>query len=218
MKKTIYRPVIRKQNEWDNILEERRNELSRLKTGKFENSVLHIYLKELLLQAQPLSKNTNMRFFGFDRPSAMPADARVDYFYWPTYISTACCMKAIFLCPEIINMIREDVVQITGLEPMAILADCMRGCTGLGFFGHGYENIQGLVETMDFFTEAHVQDFIAKYPHVCPEFTACFKNAVTYLADSAKNGKVAGVWGDDHTDRALVILDRLGINIDMEVC
>ena len=41
-------------------------------------------------------------FWGYDEPENMPGDARVDFFYIPTYLNTAFLMQAFRMIPELI--------------------------------------------------------------------------------------------------------------------
>ena len=40
----------------------------------------------------------------------------------------------------------------------------MLGSTGCGFMGHGYDDILGLVRTMEVFAMADTMGFITRYP------------------------------------------------------
>ena len=99
MKCTFYRPETINTEEWNNIRSKLRADLEELETGKVPESEVVLYLETLFSQAEPLEKNPAMRFFGFDKPEHMPSDARVEYYYWPTYIAAALGMKACLLFP-----------------------------------------------------------------------------------------------------------------------
>ena len=215
---TYYRPTSHNLREWENIRDKMRYDLSLLEKEPVNEVSLRCYLESLLPQAEPLEGAPGMRFFALGDPNSMPADCRVEYVYWPTYIAAAFCMKALLLCPAVISMIGEDMAPINGDDALHILSECLRGCTGRGFSGHGFDDIRGLVDTMDFFTEHGVQDFIAQYPDLCPEFTDCFRKAARFLAESVEREGVKGSFGDDHSVRAKRILERLGLNDWKEVC
>ena len=138
----------------------------------------------------------------------MPSDIRVEFFYWPTYIATTFCMKAILFCPDVIDAIGEDMGQINGEETLHVLAKCMRGCTGRKFNGHGFDETRGLIDVMDFFTEHCVQQFVDKYPMLCPEFTECFEKAVDLLTGLAKNEEALSL-DCHHRESLKVIFNRL---------
>lgn len=90
-------------------------------------------------------------------------------------------------------------------------AACMLGSTGCGFMGHGYDDILGLVRTMEVFAMADTMGFITRYPELCPEFTELYRETLSYIEERVANGTLAGAWGDDHTDAGMAILRRNGI-------
>lgn len=87
----------------------------------------------------------------------------------------------------------------------------MLGSTGCGFMGHGYDDILGLVETMEVFAMADTMGFITRYPELCPEFTELYRETLSYIEERVANGTLAGAWGDDHTAVGMAILRRNGI-------
>lgn len=90
-------------------------------------------------------------------------------------------------------------------------AACMLGSTGCGFMGHGYDDILGLVRTMEVFAMADTMGFITRYPELCPEFTELYRETLSYIEERVANGTLAGAWGDDHTAAGMAILRRNGI-------
>ncbi len=202
MKCTFYRPEAINIKEWNVIREKLRTDLDELETGNvLECEVVH-YLRDLLAQAEPLEKNPQMRFFGFDKPEHMPSDARIEYYYWPTYLAAALTMKACLLYPGII----EKVSLPSGQSAENILRSVLLGCTGRGFRGHGFDNVRGLVEVTEFFIEHGARDYIEHFGNPCQEFTECLNQALLFLLNGVSRGSVAGDWGDDYTDRACDIL------------
>lgn len=91
------------------------------------------------------------------------------------------------------------------------LSACMLGSTGCGFMGHGYDDILGLVGTMEVFAMADTMGFITRYPELCPEFTELYRETLSYIEERVANGTLAGAWGDDHTAAGMGILRRNGI-------
>ena len=199
MKCTFYRPKTAGLTEWDEIIAKMRSDLEEMEHSKIDTKELEAYAEALLAQAEPLEKNPAMRFFGFDKPETMPSDARVDYFYWPTYIATVLVMNAVLRHPSILR----------SSENEEILRSCMLGCTGRGFKGHGFDDIRGLVEVMEFFTAHNVGEFLAKFG-VCPEFEEQYEKALSFLKEGVLKGSVSGSWGDDYTERAYNLLVDAG--------
>ena len=202
MKCTFHRTEKIDISEWNAIRRKLRADLAEMETGGLPEAVVIRYLEELLPQAEPLENNSNMRFFGFDKPEHLPSDARVEYFYWPTYLAAALGMKACLLYPGILRR----VTLPGGQSAEEILGAVLLGCTGRGFRGHGYDDIKGLVEVTEFFVEHGARDFIEGCGNPCPAFTECFNQALLFLLGGVARGSVAGAWGDDYTDRAYDIL------------
>lgn len=204
MKCTFNRPETINTHEWDAILRKLRADLEELETGKVPEVEVVRYLTELLSLAEPLEKNPAMRFLGFDRPERMPSDIRVEYFYWPTYLAAALSMQACLRYPGILE-------KVSLPDAGEILRSVLLGCTGRGFYGHGFDDIKGLVEVTEFFVDHGAGDFVENCGNPCPEFTECFNNALLALLRGVLKGKVAGAWGDDYTDRACDILLKAGM-------
>lgn len=204
MKCTFYRPETIDTQKWNAIRGELRADLNELENGKVSENEVVAYLEALLAQAEPLEKNPAMRFFGFDKPEHMPSDIRVEYYYWPTYLAAALGMKACLLYPGVLKKVSVS----NGQSAEDILRSVLLGCTGRGFRGHGFDDVKGLVEVTEFFVDHGAGDFIATCGIPCPEFTACFNEALLFLLRGVMKGKVAGAWGDDYTDRACDILEK----------
>ena len=207
MKCTFNRPEAINTHEWEAIRRKLRADLEELKTGRVPEAEVARYLADLLAQAEPLEKNPAMRFLGLDRPERMPSDIRVEYFYWPTYLAAALCMQACLRYPGIL-----EKVSLPGEQSAdEILRSVLLGCTGRGFFGHGFDDVKGLVEVTEFFVEHGAVDFVESCSDPCPAFTECLNNALLFLLRGVLKDKVAGAWGDDYTDRACDILLKAGM-------
>lgn len=185
MKNTFYRPTEINFNEFDNIIGKMEHDLHLLKTKPQDEWNTYCYFYDLSRQAQPLKNNPAMRFLGVADPSSMPSDARVDFFYRPTYIATAIMMKAVLLFPSLLDTeafldseldFDPEVVKLT-------LSSCMLGCTGREFDGAGVLRLKDCVEI---FKNAGADEFIEKYPDVCPEFNALYKAKKAFV----ESGKV----------------------------
>ena len=204
MKCTFYYPKTINTKEWDAIRGKLNSDLEELESGKVPEHEVVLYLEALFSQAEPLEKNPAMRFFGFDKPEHMPSDARVEYFYWPTYIAAAIGMKACLLYPGILGKVGTQ----DGQNAEEILRAILLACTGRGFRGHGFDDVKGLVEVTEFFVDHGSREFIEQCEIPCPEFTECFTQALLFLLAGVSRGSVAGDWGDDYTERAYDILVR----------
>ena len=202
MKCTFYRPERINTAEWDAIRKKLREDLNELESGKVPEQEVASYLQTLLSQAETLENNPAMRFLGFDKPERMPSDIRVEYFYWPTYLAAGITMKASLLYPGIL----ERVTLPAGRRAAEVFRAVVLGCTGRGFYGHGFDDVRGLVEVTEFFVDSGVVEYLERYGDFCPAFTECVSNALRFLLAGVIKDKVAGAWGDDYTDRAYDIL------------
>lgn len=93
------------------------------------------------------------------------------------------------------------------------LRACLRGCCGRQFHGSGYDDLQGLVEAMEFFTTHEVARFLdLAGKEFCPLFSETFSNALTSLSDTLSKHSVKGTWGDNYADRTRRIIDKNGLS------
>ena len=111
-----------------------------------------------------MKHRSDMLFWGLDEPDSMPSDARVDFFYTPTYLATAFIIKATLIYPDLLES--EDVKNK--------LIKALLGSTARNFSGHGYESIDGKVDAMKIFIAAGTGTFISMHPYFCQEFTDLF--------------------------------------------
>ena len=200
MKCTFYRPEKAAISEFSAIIQKLRSDLDELETGTIPEKEVRRYLEVLLSYAKPLDNNPELYFFGLDDPQNMPSYARVDFFYWPTYVASTLIMSAYRIYPSILK-------RIDGAEDK--LRACLRGCCGRQFHGSGYDDLQGLVEAMEFFTAHEVSRFLdLAGKEFCPLFSETFSNALTSLSDTLAKGSVKGTWGDDYTERTRWIIEK----------
>ena len=134
-KVSFYRPKEVNISEFEAIVNNMRVDLERLCKGDFDSKEINDYVAGLVKEATPLKHRSDMLFWKLDEPGNMPADARVDFVFTPTYIASAFIMKAALLTPELMN---DDKIKST-------LAAALLGSTARGFAGHGYENNIGRV-------------------------------------------------------------------------
>lgn len=164
MKCSFYRPKEINIPEFDRIYADMYMDLKQLNEGELSKEDVTAYVADLIQQAKPLIKKPSMKFWGLWKPDEMPADARVMYFYFPTYVATAFLMKAVLLYPELMES--ENLKET--------LADGMLGCTGRGFEGHGYDEDFTAVDCMDIFMQSDAAVFLEKYPTLCSTFAELF--------------------------------------------
>lgn len=180
---TFYRPATVNTKEFENIIGKLAYDLHLLETEKQDEWAVYSYFYSLSCHAEPLKKNSSMKFFGLAAPETMPPDARVDYFYRPSYLATAFMIKAVLLYPSLMNerTFLDSELSFTVSTVKETLAACMLGCTGRGFDGAGVRRIG---ECLSIFANAGVDEFLEKYPEICPVFTELYRKRKALLDDN----------------------------------
>ena len=117
----------------------------------------------------------------------LPSDARVDFHYLPTYISTAILMKA-YMTDETAFSSKEKAVLLGGLK-----ASC-----GKNLRGHGYEALKGQIEALNIFMKAGLNEFIDLHHDFSLEFTQMIENIIAKFHDMEAQGKFFGPWGESY--------------------
>ncbi|MGI6150157.1 MAG: gamma-glutamylcyclotransferase family protein [Limnochordia bacterium] len=130
----------------------------------------------------------------------MPADARVDYGYVPTYLGAAILMRA-YLAPEP-QLPRE---QIADALVRALRLSCKRRLAG-----HGYEAEEGTLFALRVFKLGGLRDFLEKDPAICPEFQAVVWSLIDEREAQLKSeGTIQGAWQEDYTDAWHELLEEI---------
>lgn len=214
---TFYRPENVNVKEFENIVGKLESDFNTLCAEKSMNSdTVFFYVFDLLRQAKPLEDHPDMYYLGLDNPNNMPSDARVDFFYMPTYFGTSFIIKSILQYSELM----EDWLELGWEhedeyreELKTVFPGLLKGCTGRGFTGHGYDSLKGLIEALRIFAKAGTTEFIEKYPDLCPEFSQTYRGAVNHIEKLVKAGKAQGGWGEDYTGEAVELLRLTNITL-----
>lgn len=106
--------------------------------------------------------------FSYINPKGAPSDARIDYYYTPTYLCTALLMKAY------LRGIPEGI-QVAQLED-----SLRRGLTasmGRKFDGHGFDGVDDAAKILK---EGGSEIFVREHPDFHPAFTALYRKLMTY--------------------------------------
>lgn len=174
MKCTFYRPQNINIAEFENIVGKMQYDLHLLETTQTDEWNVYTYVYSISRLAKALDKNPDMKFMGLAEPSKMPSDARVEYFYKPTYFATAFIIKAVLLYPSLLNesTFLDSDLDFTVETVKSTLRSLMLGCTGRDFDGAG---VYKTIECIKMFEEAGASKFISKYPDVCPDFAKAYK-------------------------------------------
>lgn len=200
MKYSFYRPATINTMEMESILEKLQEDLRSIRSGQVSEEAMISYVQKIIEDAKPLAENQSMVFMGFAEPETMPSDSRVRYFYEPTYLAACILLQA----------------KLQGVERVLTLSgfdECFRkmlhGSTGRGFQGAGYDDFRGLLHSLNLFYEAGVLEFLEKFPSYAPSFTRAFQAAQDYLSWRCRKEKVLGSWGEEYTEEAKGLLEKL---------
>lgn len=121
----------------------------------------------------------------------MPADARVDFGYYPTYLAAAIFMRE-YLRPE---------PRISPKTVEEVLARALQASLGRELRGHGYEAERGTIEALDAFRQGGLREFLERSPALAPRFQAAVGNILDEReAVLQEEGVYQGAWGADHTE------------------
>jgi len=197
MKYTFYRPNETNTETFDKIISDMYEVLVKISNGYAKENELKDYLEKLIRDQKCLQSNAEMGFWGFDEPENMPSDARVMYFYTPTYIAIGMLLNTKLNYPE-------TVKQIAGFD--VALKKGLLASTGRGFQGHGYDYLDGLIKALNIFVLAKAHIFVELYPNYCQEFTRLLKESLQYCERLIKTNKTKGDWGEDYSIKLNCIL------------
>ncbi|MGE5678183.1 MAG: hypothetical protein ACM3ZR_09040 [Pseudomonadota bacterium] len=200
MKNIFYRPERVDTYDFDNIISKLREDLSELVSGKVAQHEIFEYAKKLLTDGKPLERDPEMIFWGLDKPENMPGDARVYYFYTPTYIAVSILAYIRLHYPETAGELKsfDD-----------ILGKGLNASTGRDFLGHGHDDLRGLIDCLDIFATADVFGFAEKHPDICPKFADKLVEAQEYLEHQLATGKKKGDWGEDYSEEASAVVRKI---------
>lgn len=138
-----------------------------------------------------------MLFLMYDNPSSMPADARVEFVYRPTYIAATIMMTAMNRFESLANdgTFRSNLYAI------------LEAATGRNFLGAGYNDYVGLMNTLEIFATGDTMKFIRKYPDVNEHFVSALNEAIEFLEKDICSGNLRNMWsGESFIDRGKKIL------------
>lgn len=143
--------------------------------------------KKAVSLCQEIRPGSGMRFFipPDNDIKHMPSDARVEFIYMPTYTLAAYLIHCKMILKDLFTKDEELEEGFKGI----LLAS-----TGRNMTGHGYEELDGLVDALEIFLEAPLKAFLDKYGSQYPEFTKCVQKAIKTLYPIA-SGEAHSPWG-----------------------
>lgn len=191
---TFYRPEHADTRVFQEIVEKLEADLGLICDGEASEEDIRSYAETLIANAKPLENDQRMYFLGLDDPNTMPGDARVDFFYRPTYLGTAIIMKAVMKDP---TLLREHASTVQGL---------FMGCTGRHFQGYGYDGIKGTLETLKIFVRADCERFLSRYSGICPQFNRLYWESMSKLENPIRQMALRNEWGVSYAELAKEVL------------
>ena len=152
-----------------------------------DTQILLTNAKKAVALCQEINPGSGMRFFipPNEDIKHMPSDARVEFIYLPTYTLAAYLIHCKMILKDLFtnnNELEEGFKQI------------LLACTARNMTGHGYEELDGLVNALEIFLEVPLKAFLSQHGSEYPEFTKCVKNAIQGLYAVAE-GSVHSPWG-----------------------
>lgn len=188
MRKTFYRPTEINHDEYGRITRSLEEDLSMIVEGAECPEETLGYARNLVGHARTDDKNTSMAYWGYLEPAELPADARVDYLYRPTYL--AVCILA-----NVLMRLPSRAVKIEGFYE--VLRKGLNAATGRRFEGAGYESVSGLIDTLSLFAKGKMFSFAEAYPEVSESFTDMLLQSEAYIATKLQDGRFQCGWGED---------------------
>ena len=159
--------------------------LTKVSSGTVENNEAERIVSDVLSHCREVREGSGMLFYVLEDPHDMPADARVDFLYRPTYLAAAILISMEGSRPGLLSGPYAESFQ--GL---------LRACTGRNLRGHGYEAEAGLVDSLGILLRAPLKAFLAQHSSAHPEFAACVATAIEELR-AICGGTRQPAWGKD---------------------
>lgn len=120
----------------------------------------------------------------------MPADARVDFVFRPTYVATA-TLARVYLDHSYL------VAQISGYKRALVTG--LRFCTYRRLRGHGYEADEGAIDALTILSLGKVPSLLMKHPELCPKLREIIRNVAEDMETRLKEGEAFGAWNTDYS-------------------
>lgn len=185
---------------WYPHIRKLRQDFHELISGKVSETDVVAYVHRLMEQPRYYGSDKKLLLWAMGEPNEMPSDAREEFIYQPTYLATAIIVYAIQHYDTVRNI--PDIFRL--------LHYALNGCLGRGFGGHGYDYVEGLIDTMSIFADCDMGAFLNAHPKLNKEFTNAFEETVKYIEDELCTGKERNQWNNaSYEDAAAPLLKRL---------
>ena len=173
--------------------------LKELVNGTVSEDTVRTYCIDMFKALRTVNNENckGMLFLMYDEPTSMPADARVDFVYRPTYIAATIMMTAM----NRFESLAKDGTFRSNLNAI------LEAATGRNFRGAGYNDYVGFMNTLEMFATGDTVEFIRKYPDVNEHFASELNIALEILEKDICTGKIRNMWsGENYTERGKKVL------------
>lgn len=172
--------------EWAKCNAKLRQDVFELVSGDVSEKEVVEYVSEMIKATSVIYDrfHDEMRFLMYDSPESMPADARVDFVYRPTYLAATFLMTAY----NRYAIIRKDP------EIAQTLYAVLSATLGRDFLGAGYDSYTGLLDTLEIFSYGDTIEFIDKYSKVNYQFRRKLLEKIDFVQNEICTGHIKDAW------------------------
>ena len=164
---------------WDSINTQLKETLDGILEGRYTEAELASYIKQAIRDGEPLPRDPEMIFWEFDAPASMPADARCDYVYLPTYLMVLSMAAAVNRYPALMD--------ISGIRDT--LSRGLNACARRGLSGPGFESMSHLLKNVRLFIRAGIRQFLKAHPETNPKFAEMLEGIITGIRTEYESGR-----------------------------
>lgn len=177
-----------------------RKDFYELIAGKVPEEDAVAFVRRLMAQPRKFGKDKQILLWATGEPTSMPSDACKEFICQPTFLATGIIVYAL--------QHYDTVCNISGI--FDFIHDALDGCLWGGFGGHGYDYVEGLIDTMNIFADCSMGNFLEAYPQINPEFKDAFDKTVKYIENELCTGKERNEWNNkSYESVALPLLKKL---------
>ena len=138
----------------------------------------------------------------------MPADARVEFIFLPTYLVTAILSRVMIEYPEVANSIPNYTVA---------LQKGMLFCSYRTLYGHGYEADKGAAEALTILSMGKVPLLLECDNNLCPELLKAIQDVTKELQHRLMTKTAMGTWGENLQENFSSALETFYVKNDKEM-
>ncbi len=182
--KYVFKRDLKEIDNWNNITMDMENQLDEIQTGRFTPEEAKEFMLKAISDAS-VNEEKKMALWDFDNPASMPADARCDYVYRPTYLMTLTLITILNEYPEL--------MKISGAEETLRFA--LNGCAGRDLCGSGYEAYEELCRNVLLVSKDGYIRVMRFWPLFSINFEGVYRNALNQIEYDYRAGKHAETWG-----------------------